>query len=360
MVTREALADARALAGLRALAVAQAAGPQVDVQRGQVVNLGHGRGPIALQVAHASLDARLLLGPTHHAKQRRKCVVAGQGLVALVDLPLTAREQAGRHGLGIVPPHFARHATEEREGLDQAVQDRLGALAGQGEHKRTIGVRPGDHQHRHQAAALGKAHMDVPEVGLQALARIVVERDEGLALAALLVAEVQAHALIAAGVVVLGLQAAKDLGGGVSLLGRGIGVGLHQGVDHRLERVEHRGQIAALIRLGFGLGKDRANLPARVMKAPRQFADAQVFHPMGVSHTCIFVHADHPPPPCSWTPSRCTSIQEVAEGGPVFDEDFFVGWARIRRGLPDGAFCHFAKSSPVPRRWQRQGPKILA
>jgi len=198
------LADALALAGLGALAVAQAAGPQVDVQRGQVVDLGHGRGPIALPMPHPPLDAWLLLGPTHHAKQRRKGVVAGQGLVALVDLPLTACEQAGRHGLGVVPPYFARHATEEREGLDQAVQNRLGAFAGQGEHKRTIGERPGDHQHRHQAAALGKAHMDVPEVGLQALARIVVERDERLSRAAVLAAEVQAHALIAAGVVVLG------------------------------------------------------------------------------------------------------------------------------------------------------------
>ncbi|HEV3164001.1 MAG TPA: hypothetical protein VGZ22_08200 [Isosphaeraceae bacterium] len=176
--------------------------------------------------------------------------------------------------------------------------------------------------------------MDVPEVGLQALARIVVERDERLARAALLPAEVQAHAFIAAGIAMLGLQAAKDLGGGVSLLGRGVRIGLHQGVDHRLERVEHRGQFAALIRLGFGLGKDRANLPARVMKAPGQFADAQVIHPMSVSHTCIILHADHPSPPCSWTPLRCTSIQEAAEGGPVFDEDFFAGWVRIRRGLP--------------------------
>jgi hypothetical protein len=124
------LADALALAGLDAVAVAQAAGPQVGVQLDQVPYRWHRRGPVALQVPHASLDARLLLRLTHPAEEWLEGVVAGQGLVAVVQLPLTAAEQVRCHGLGVVPPHFPWDAPEEREGLDQTVQDRLGAFAG--------------------------------------------------------------------------------------------------------------------------------------------------------------------------------------------------------------------------------------
>jgi hypothetical protein len=129
-LAREALANALALAGLDAVAVTQTARSQVDVQLGQVLYRRHGRGPVALQVAHASLDARLLLRLTHPAEEWLEGVVTGQGLIAVVQLPLTAGEQVRYHGLGIVPPHFPWHAPEEREGFDQTVQDRLGAFAG--------------------------------------------------------------------------------------------------------------------------------------------------------------------------------------------------------------------------------------
>jgi hypothetical protein len=80
--------------------------------------------------AYASLDVRLLLWLTHPAEEWLEGVVTGQGLVAVVQLPLTAGEQVRCHGLGVVPPHFPWHAPEEREGFDQTVQDRLGAFVG--------------------------------------------------------------------------------------------------------------------------------------------------------------------------------------------------------------------------------------
>jgi hypothetical protein len=120
----ETLADGLGLAGLGAVAVAQAAGPQAGVQLGQVADLRHRRRP----VAHAVLHTRLLLRPTHPAKQRLESIVTDQGLVALVEAARTAGQQVSRHCLGVVPPQLARHAAEERESLDQAVQDGLGAL----------------------------------------------------------------------------------------------------------------------------------------------------------------------------------------------------------------------------------------
>jgi hypothetical protein len=124
----ETLADGLGLAGLGAVAVAQAAGPQAGVQLGQVADLRHRRRPVALQVPHAVLHTRLLLRPTHPAKQRLESIVTDQGLVALVEAARTAGQQVSRHCLGVVPPQLARHAAEERESLDQAVQDGLGAL----------------------------------------------------------------------------------------------------------------------------------------------------------------------------------------------------------------------------------------
>jgi hypothetical protein len=67
--------------------------------------------------------------------------------------------------------------------------------------------------------------VNVAEVGLQALAWIVVERDEGLALGPPLGEQVEADAFIAAGIAVLIAQAAEELGGGMPLLAGGVFVG---------------------------------------------------------------------------------------------------------------------------------------
>jgi hypothetical protein len=266
----------------------------VAVQLGQVLHLRHGRSPVALQVPHTPFNVGLLLGSAHQAKQRREGIVAGQGLVAVVQLPLAAGEELRGHRLGVVPPELARHAAEEAESLDQAVQDRHGPFGRQSDREGAVGIAPSDQQHRHQSAPLGEIHVDVAVVGFQALARVVVERDKGLTLAAPAAHEVQPDALVTAVVAMLGLEAAMDLGSSVPLLGWGLGVGVQDGVNDRLEAIKKRGQRPTLVGFGLGVCEDLFDLAARVMKLARQFANAHLVDAMGPSDTCVFVHLDHP------------------------------------------------------------------
>jgi hypothetical protein len=293
----EALADGLGLARLPALAVAQAAFTQVTIEFVEVAHPGHRRCPVALQMPHAAFDARLLLRPPHHAEERLERVVAHQRLIALVEPAFAAGEQVRRDRLGIVPPQFARHDAIEMERLVQAMQDRFGALARQRDREGTIRVAPSRDQDRHEPAALGEVDMNVAEVGFEPLTRIVIEWDECLALRARLRRDVSPDATIAAAVALLVTQAAKNLGGRVSLLGRRLLIGLQDVVDNRLERIDDRRHDAPRVRLGFGQGENLADLAARVMKLPRQLANAQLVDPMGLANTCIFVHRDHPPPP---------------------------------------------------------------
>ena len=136
--------------------------------------------------------------------------------------------------------------------------------------------------------------MNVTEVGFEALARIVVKRNEGLELLALLTADIAPDAIVAPGVVVLGLQAAKNLGGGMPLFTRGLMVGFQNDVDNRLKGIDDRGHRAPLIRFGFRHGEDLADFAPRVMEPASQFSDTHLVHAMSASDTCVFVHLDHP------------------------------------------------------------------
>ncbi len=237
--------------------------------------------------------------------------MAHQGLVALVEPAVPADEQLCRHRLGVVPPQLARHAAEGRERLDQPEEDRLGALARQGQRERAIGIRPGHQEHGNQAPAVGEVDVDVTEVGLQAPAGLVVQRDEGLAALLVPAQHVQADALVTARVVVLVAQAAEQLGRGMALLPGRLQVALQDVVDDRLEGVQHRRHGPTPIGLGLRLREDLADLAARVPEAAGQLADAQPLQAVGLTDACVLVHLDHPPPPASWRPGRGTSVQEV-------------------------------------------------
>jgi hypothetical protein len=261
-LTREAGGDGLGLAGLDTLAVAQAAGAQVGVQFGQVVDPGHGRGPVTLQVTHASLDVRLLLRLADQAEERLEGVVTGQGLVAVVEATRPAGEQVRRHGARVVPPQLAWHAAEEGEGFDQAVQNGFGALGRHGDGERAVGVCPGDQQDGHPPPAVGEIDVDVAEVRLETLAGVVVERDKRHRLGSPLAPHVVADALVAAGVAVLVAQATHDLGDRMSLLAGRRLVVAEDGVDDRLEGVDDGRHGSAPVGLGLGLGKDLADLAA--------------------------------------------------------------------------------------------------
>ena len=218
LVPREADADGLGLFAAGAFALGQAALVQVGVQRRQIADLGDRRGPAALQIVDAVLDARLLVAAPRHAEQGLEGVVAGQGRVAWLETPLAPGQDGAGHRGRVVPPDFARDAAKEGESLDETVQDGLGAFAGQRQGEGAIGVGPGDQQHRHLPPAVGEIDVDVAEVGLDPLSSIVAEGNERLALLQAPALDVAAHLVVAAGVAVLGLQAAKDLHGRVALL----------------------------------------------------------------------------------------------------------------------------------------------
>src|SRR5262249_52030554 len=143
-------------------------------------------------------------------------------------------------GGGVIPPDLVGHAAKEGEGGHHTGEDGLGALGRQGQGKAVVGVGPGGDQYRHQAAAVGEIDVDVAEVALQALAGVVGQRDEGLAVVAAVLADVAADLVVAAGVAVVVAQPAKELHGGVPLLGRGALVVGQDGVDDGVKGAEDR------------------------------------------------------------------------------------------------------------------------
>jgi hypothetical protein len=319
----EALADVLLLPRLGALSVAQAASPQSSVQLGQVTHLGHRSGPVPLQELHPPLDARLLLRLAHQAKQRLEIVVASQRRVALVQLAAPSLEQVRNHALGIVPPELTRHALKERECFHQPVQDRLSPLGRQRLREGAVRVSPGHHQHRNLPAPSGEIDVDVTEVGFEALARIVVQRDERLALPLMAAADIEPHAFIATAIAVLLLQPPPQLARRMPLLARRLLVALEDRVNDRLEWIENRRRRPEpQVPLGFRRGEDLPDLTPRMVKQPGQRLDAQPVHKMRPSDASVLVHRDHPSPPCCWY-QWCTSLQEALRG------------ARFRRGS-----CH--------------------
>jgi hypothetical protein len=117
-------------------------------------------------------------------------------------------------------------------------------------------------------------------------------------------------------------EAAEDLGGGVPLLPGRLLVGAEHVVNDGLEWIENRLRRGAS-RVGFGLGlpEDLPDLAAGVMEKSGQLSNAEFVDRVRPADACVFVHPDHPAPPCSWTPKRCTSLQEAC-----------WGWTRFRRG----------------------------
>ena len=198
--------------------------------------------------------AGLLVAPGRQAELGGERVVAGQGRVTRVQGAVPAAEEVDRHGAGVVPPQLTRHTAEEGERLDQAVQDGLRPLGRHGDGERAVGVRPGDQQDGDLAAAVGEVGVDVAEVGLGPTARRVVQRDERLAPVEPPGLQVAADLVVAALVAVLVAEAAEELRGGVPLLGRGLHVGVEDGVNDLAERPEGGGRPRPGLGVGRGFG----------------------------------------------------------------------------------------------------------
>jgi hypothetical protein len=294
-VALEAVGDDVGLAGNGAALIIEAASLEMLVQLGEIANARHRRGPSSFKALDPVLDVRLLVAAGRHAEQGLEVVVAGQGLVALVDAPLSPSEHLHGHGGRVVPPEFLGDAAEGREGLDQAVEDGFGALGGQGDREGAIRERPGDDQDRDEPAAVGEIDVDVTEVGLGAAARVVVQGDERLAFAAPLRADVASDLVVAALIPMLGDEPTMDPGRGVPLFARGLFIGREDLVDHGLERIElGRGRrLGPGIGLGLRVLERLADGASRVVESP---SDGPETHAVAVrpSNPCVIVHREHP------------------------------------------------------------------
>ena len=93
--------------------------------------------------------------------------------------------------------------------------------------------------------------MDVAEIGFEALAGKMPQRDERFLVSASMLAQMALHLGIAARVTVLIADPPEHLSGGVPLLGRGVLVVDSDPVDDRLERPQLGGRTVPGQRLGM-------------------------------------------------------------------------------------------------------------
>jgi len=295
LVTPKTLADRLVAADDRSTALSQTALPQVSVEGSQVSNLGHRSRPLLLQHPNPCLGVGLFIALGGHAVERLEGVMAGQGGVAIVGLAVASGKDLGNDGSGVVPPDLVRNAAEEGEGLDQPMQDGLGAFGRQGQGEGVVGVGPGSNQHRDQLPARGEIDVDVAEVAFQSLAGIMGQGDEGLASLPPLPSNIAADRVVTAGVVVFLAQAAMDLSGGVALLAGGLFIGQEDGVDDRLEGSQDgsaRG-FGACVGTWLGLLENLADLASGVMEGARDLANAHAIA-KGTPDLAVVVHRKHP------------------------------------------------------------------
>ena len=188
----------------------------------------------------------------------------------------------------------------KRERLDESVQDRFGPLGGQRDGEGRVRVAPGDHQHRHLLAAVGKVDVDVAEVGLGPDAGSVVERNEGRSAVESPGLQVATDRVVAAGVAVLGDEPAVDLHGGMSLLaGCGL-VGGEDSVDNLLHGTEdgRRSRLGERVGFGLRLGDRFANGVASDGELLGDLAGTETFA-VKLANPGKIVHGTHPCPPAT-------------------------------------------------------------
>jgi hypothetical protein len=151
------------------------------VQGVEVSDPRHGGGEATLDGLDGPLGVGLLIAVRRPTEERVEGEVAGQRGRAGMELTLAALEDPGGDHPGVVPPDLAGRTAEEIEGGDQSRQDGLGAFGGQGQDEGIIGVGPDGDQDGGRASPVGEIDVEVAEVGLEAVARGMGQRDEGLA-----------------------------------------------------------------------------------------------------------------------------------------------------------------------------------
>jgi hypothetical protein len=293
---RKSFADRLRLTAATTVMFLQAALAKISVEFLQAFHPRHRRGPLSLQGLHAVFHHRLFIPPRRHAEQRLKHIVAGQGLIARIDLPRTPAQEFFSHGLGIIPPDFFRHMAEELKRLRHTFQDRLRPLRRQRDREREIGIRPHQDQHVDLASAFGKVHGNLAEVRFDPLTRPMIQRNERLAVPLPMAIHKPPHRVIAARVIMLVPQPLEDPHPRMPLLRRRGFILLEYLKNQIVKRFQLGSHLLLTFRVGLRLtcpAQNLANLLSRVMKRP---GDLPETHAIAKSPTnpCIIVHREHP------------------------------------------------------------------
>ena len=221
-----------------ALALGLAAVAKERVQLLKIGDTRHRRGEPFLHRLDGPFGVGLLVAAGRHAESRVKDVMAGQCRVSWMELAFASEQDQRGDGLGVVPPYLLGHGSEELEGRDHPFEDRLGALEGKRQDEGSVRVGPGRDQKRHEPAAVGEIDVDVSEIGFEALARKMAQRDERFLMPRSVLAHIALHLGIAAAVTVFVAEPPEDLSGGVPLLARGGLVVDQDLVNDRVKRPE--------------------------------------------------------------------------------------------------------------------------
>jgi hypothetical protein len=132
------------------------------------------------------------------------------------------------------------------------------------------------------------------EIGLEALAWEMSQRNERLAMATSVLMHVALHLAVASAVTVFILQATAYLHGGVALLDRRVFVVGQDLVDDRLKGSQDRGRSIPGPGLGSWLGirQDMTDSPAREFELPSDPSDGFPI-PAGPANGTVIVHRKH-------------------------------------------------------------------
>ena len=220
--------------------------------------------------------------------------MAGERGVAGMGPALASLKDQGGDRLGVVPPDFLGYAAEELEGRGHSFEDRLGALEGEGQYEGIIRVGPGGDKKGDLASAVGEVDVDVAEIGFEALAGEMSQRDEGFLMSPLVLEQIALHLAVASGIAVLVAETTERLHGGVALLGGSVIVIDQNLVDDRLERAENLGRpIPGLgCWIGFRMLQDMPDRGVREIVITGDLADGLAI-PTRPPNGAIIVHRKH-------------------------------------------------------------------
>jgi hypothetical protein len=187
--------------------------------------------------ADERLDVPLLVRPPDQAEMRFEQVITLESEERVGDLAFPAPEDLGDGDLGVVVADPARHPAEEGEGPDVTFEERLGALAREGDDEDRVGVRQGHDEEGDLRGRPIELDFGLTEIDL-GLAGGVGQRDEDLGGSEPPGGDLGFDDGQAASVAMLVAEPLEDPVGGVPLLPGGLLVGLEDLVDDGQEWFE--------------------------------------------------------------------------------------------------------------------------